>query len=347
MSNDLKRDGCSNFRKTPKNGTFLLDTAFLAGENDVRSVETGVSEAVVIMKDHSMYKKLAAFLLASTLVAPLAASAQDVPSYAESHSGVERIQGRIADFDGHYSLEVRDERGFIDRVQIHDGTIINPTGITLTPGMVVSIIGENDGDYFSGDEIDTPYTYYGGVPYYEGHPWNYYGAGFALGFFFGNLGWWHGSYFSGYNYGWNHGYRTYAIPNYRYGIWYHPNSWVGYRAGTWSRGYGFGYGYHPNTWNRTVINNTSVHVNNVYTHNSYAGHSVYGTYTGHTGYAGGQHGAYVQGVRSGYVGGGHSGYSGHGGYSGGGRSGYTGGGRGGHTGGGHSGGGHSGSGEHH
>lgn len=208
-----------------------------------------------------MYKKFAAVMLASILVAPLAAVAQDEPSYAQQSAeaaGVERIQGRIISFDGGYNLQVRDERGFMDRVQIHQGTIINPTGITLAPGMVVSIIGENDGDYFSGDEIDTPYTIYGGVPYYQSHAWNYYGTGLALGLYFGSQDWWHGSYFSGYHYGWSHGYRYYAIPNYHRGIWDRPGSWVGHHSGAWDHGYG--YGGHPAVYNHTV----NVYHNDVY-----------------------------------------------------------------------------------
>ncbi len=42
-------------------------------------------------------------------------------------------------------LQVRDEQGYVDNVQLHQGTIINPTGITLEPGMVVSILGYNSG----------------------------------------------------------------------------------------------------------------------------------------------------------------------------------------------------------
>ena len=142
---------------------------------------------------------LAAFTIAvAGLSAPLAAQAQDVPSYAQPiPAGEGQIRGRIASFDGRYGLNVRDERGFIDNVQLHPGTIINPTGITLAPGMVVSILGYNAGTYFGANEIDTPYTFYQAVPYYYGHPWNYYGPTVSLGFFFGNPGWWHGSAFYG------------------------------------------------------------------------------------------------------------------------------------------------------
>ena len=143
------------------------------------------------------------------LAAPIAASAQGYPSYAASgQSADEQIRGRIASFDGAYSLSVRDERGFIDNVQLHQGTIINPTGLTLAPGMIVSVVGYNNGPFLSANEIDTPYQYDQGVPYYGGHPWDYYGPTVGLSFFFGNAGWWHGGYFGG-GYRYNGGARVY------------------------------------------------------------------------------------------------------------------------------------------
>ncbi len=145
-------------------------------------------------------KTLAAALMALGLTLPLATQvqAQDVPTYAtQPISTDENIHGRITSFDGGYNLGVRDERGFLDNVRLHPGTVINPTGLTLAPGMIVSILGYNAGGYFSANQIDTPYSFYGGVPYYAGHPWNYYGPSISLGFFFGSAGWWHGGYFGG------------------------------------------------------------------------------------------------------------------------------------------------------
>ena len=159
-----------------------------------------------------MFKFILAMLAAACVVLPTAALAQDVPSYAtpaQSAPADENIHGRIASFDGGYNLSVRDERGFVDTVQLHPGTIINPTGLTLAPGMVVSILGYNAGDYFSANQIDTPYQFYGAVPYYAGHPWNYYGPSISLGFFFGNAGWWHGSAFHG-GYRFDGGARIYS-----------------------------------------------------------------------------------------------------------------------------------------
>ncbi len=161
---------------------------------------------------NDMLKTLLAALAALTFAAPIAAQAQDVPSYAQGQpsyaNGEENVHGRIVSFDGGYALQVRDEQGYVDNVQLHQGTIINPTGITLEPGMVVSILGYNNGPYLAANEIDTPYTFYSGMPWYGGHPWNYYGPGISLGFFFGNPGWWHGNYFGG-GYRWFGGARVY------------------------------------------------------------------------------------------------------------------------------------------
>lgn len=163
-----------------------------------------------------MIKYLFAGVAAFALLGPAAALAQPIPSYAEPPppsyaSGEENVHGRVISFDGQYSLQVRDERGFVDNVRLHPGTIINPTGLTLAPGMIVSILGYNAGPYLAANEIDTPYAFYAGVPYYAGHPWYYYGPTISLGFFFGNGGWWHGPAFHG-PYRWAGGARVYAGP---------------------------------------------------------------------------------------------------------------------------------------
>ena len=152
-----------------------------------------------------MPRLIAALIAALFLAAPIAANAQitsggppNGPSYAAPAANPDaQIHGRILTFDGAYALQVKDEKGYVDNVQLHQGTIINPTGLTLAPGMVVSIMGYNAGSSFAANEIDTPYTFYSGAPYYAGHPWNYYGPSVSLGFFFGNAGWWHGGGFAG------------------------------------------------------------------------------------------------------------------------------------------------------
>jgi hypothetical protein len=131
----------------------------------------------------------AAMLSLAALSAPIAASAQQppsaplagpAPSYARpAANGEETIHGRINRFDGKYHLEVADVRGFVDNVDMHQGTVINPTGLALQPGMAVTIMGYNRGRSFAANEIDTPYGSYGFVPGYS------YPVSIGIGFGFG------------------------------------------------------------------------------------------------------------------------------------------------------------------
>lgn len=119
---------------------------------------------------------VAALAGAAALAVPPAAFAQPAPaappppapSYARpvATNGEETIQGRIASIDGKYRIELRDDRGFVDNVELHQGTVINPTGLQLQPGMTVTILGYNRGPLFAANEIDTPYLSYGAVPVY-------------------------------------------------------------------------------------------------------------------------------------------------------------------------------------
>jgi hypothetical protein len=121
---------------------------------------------------------LAALLAVAPFSAPPAAFAQQPsdasaaappPTYARpAVNGEETIHGRINSFDGKYHLNVRDDRGFMDSVDMHQGTVINPTGLALQTGMAVTIMGYNRGRTFAANEIDTPYTSYGFVPF--GYP---------------------------------------------------------------------------------------------------------------------------------------------------------------------------------
>jgi hypothetical protein len=132
----------------------------------------------------------AAFAGAVGLVSMLPAAAQPTPSYAAGAAD-ERIQGTIAAINGPYDISVRDSRGFLDNVTLHQGTIINPTGLTLAPGQSVTISGINQGGAFAANEIDTPYTNLAVVPYpvYYGYPYGYgwrgYGPAYHIGLGFG------------------------------------------------------------------------------------------------------------------------------------------------------------------
>jgi len=114
-----------------------------------------------------------------------------MPSYAVTK--VETIKGTISSFNGAYNMYVRDVRGYIDSVTLHQGTIINPTGIRLQPGYPVTITGRPSGSTFLADQIDTPYriTYAYGYPGYYGYPYYPYPAyGLSLGFGWGWGGGW-------------------------------------------------------------------------------------------------------------------------------------------------------------
>ena len=202
-----------------------------------------------------MTKFIRALVIALAFLVPSAAMAQTVPSYATpiaSANDDSQIRGRVVAFNGKYQLTVRDGKGYVDNVELHEGTIINPTGLTLEPGMIVSVLGYNAGPYFEANEIDTPYTYYAGVPYFLGHPWNYYGPTISLGFFFGHTGWWHGAAFHG-AYHFDHGARVYSdvhIRNMYHGGGFHGRSYVasaahgGYHAGATHVGGIHGGGFH-------------------------------------------------------------------------------------------------------
>ena len=133
----------------------------------------------------------AAMLAAAAVTAPAVAFAQagaqalaGSPSYARPSYGNDEdvIQGHIVSFDGGFTLRVRDDRGgFIDNVELHQGTIINPIGLTLSPGMSVTIHGVNRGNVLDANQVDTPYQSYGAVPVYPYPAYGYPGFGFGYG----------------------------------------------------------------------------------------------------------------------------------------------------------------------
>jgi hypothetical protein len=270
-----------------------------------------------------MVKFFLAAVAALSLAAPVAALAQDAPSYAQpadasnAGGGDENVHGRVLAFDGGYALEVRDDRGFIDNVQLHDGTIINPTGLTLAPGMVVSILGYNAGSFFAANEIDTPYTLENDVAWYSGEPWYDYGSSYSLDFFFGNPGWWHRSFFGGDHWGDFRG-RIFVAPPERGGYYPHHDD----HGGNFSGGYHGGNvngSYHGGNFNggQRGTNVSGYHPN---FNTADRGGTFTGGYHGNT-FSGGYHGN----VSGGYHGGNSSGGYRAGNVSGGDRGGSNGG----------------------
>lgn len=140
----------------------------------------------------------AAVLAIAGLVLPAAGSAQGVPTYAQPGgygNQDETITGRVIGINDTWHITVADDRGFTDTVELHQGTIINPTGLTLAQGMNVTIEGYGNGPVFEANEIDTPYTYEGPLPtqiyygdgwWYPGYPYGY-GPSFSLFFNFGRI----------------------------------------------------------------------------------------------------------------------------------------------------------------
>ena len=146
-----------------------------------------------------------------------------VPSYGTPVARQEAIKGTLISFDGAYVLYMRDVRGYDDHVSLHQGTVINPTGIKLVEGMQVTIYGNANGPTFEAYRIDVSgpqdgggyypgasYGYdsgygYGYPGYYGGvYPW---GLNIGLGWGWGWGGWpygW-GGYYGGYPYGWGWG----------------------------------------------------------------------------------------------------------------------------------------------
>jgi hypothetical protein len=90
--------------------------------------------------------------LACFLTGP--AAAQEFPSYAQP-LGDAGLSGTVVRFaPGSYDLGLLDDRGFVDRIVLHHGTIIVPIGIDLAPGMRVSVVGQIAGTSFVANEID-------------------------------------------------------------------------------------------------------------------------------------------------------------------------------------------------
>jgi len=136
---------------------------------------------------HRILLNAFAFVLTLALFGPSVASAQDagvaapaatLPPYARPAvpSDEETIRGRIASVGGAYDFALTDDRGFVDNVRLHQGTIINPTGITLRAGMTVTVLGYTRGSSFEANQIDTPYGRHG--EYGAAYPYPPYGPGY-------------------------------------------------------------------------------------------------------------------------------------------------------------------------
>ena len=132
------------------------------------------------MKFLSLTKSFALSAAITAFAAPLAAQAA-VP-------GQTQLKGTVTAFDGKYGLHVQAPGGDVDAVTLHQGTIINPTGLTLRPGMKVTVLGNQDAaGTFAANEIDTPYRVRHAQAFdypYAGFANPFYGPAFYGGPFF-------------------------------------------------------------------------------------------------------------------------------------------------------------------
>lgn len=143
---------------------------------------------------------LACLAVALFIGVPLAAGAQYVPSYATPVARQESIKGILTGFDGAYIVYMRDDRGYDDHITMHEGTVINPTGIKLVEGMRVTIYGNTNGSTFAANRIDVSPPNYGGNPYYSNPYGNSYGSPYGGSPYYGGwspwwgvgVGWWGG-----------------------------------------------------------------------------------------------------------------------------------------------------------
>jgi hypothetical protein len=148
---------------------------------------------MVNIKNILSKRLLGVAIAAAALITPAIASAQDAPMYASATTD-QQIAGTISAINGPWNLTVADASGYNDSVALHQGTIINPTGLSLAPGMSVTVDGYPDGSNFDAIEIDTPYQYAGPIPtaayygpgsWYPGYAYGW-GPSFSLAFNFGN-----------------------------------------------------------------------------------------------------------------------------------------------------------------
>ena len=68
-----------------------------------------------------------------------------------------QVQGTIAQIVGKYDIRVKTTRGDLQDVTLQRGTIINPTGMTLRPGIRVIVRGTATANSIAAKQIDTPF----------------------------------------------------------------------------------------------------------------------------------------------------------------------------------------------
>lgn len=109
--------------------------------------------------------KLSVMLLTLVLaVAPIGVRAQTGPS-DDGSAARETIHGKISSFDSATgNMQLDDDRGFIDNVQLEQNTVVEPRDAELSPGTVVTIVGAAQGSVFAADRVDVGHSAVAAAP---------------------------------------------------------------------------------------------------------------------------------------------------------------------------------------
>ncbi|MGH7714811.1 MAG: hypothetical protein ACREML_02330, partial [Vulcanimicrobiaceae bacterium] len=94
---------------------------------------------------NAIIKKYFRSVASGMLVTALAVA---VPLAASAQAEDQQLQGTVQSINGTWNLTVLDSDGNLDNVELHQGTVINPTGLTLAPGMSVTVDGYDAGGQF-------------------------------------------------------------------------------------------------------------------------------------------------------------------------------------------------------
>lgn len=179
------------------------------------------------------------------LAVPGIGAAQSIPSYGAPVARQEYITGTLTGFNGSYVVYMRDDKGYDDNITMHDGTVINPTGIKLVEGMRVAIWGNANGSTFNANTIQVvgQADYAGGAGYNGGYyPGGYYPNGYGYGYGYGGYGYPYYGYPYGVGIGIGFGWGGWGWGGpWGYG-WWRPWGWYGYRG--YCCGYRYPYGYY-------------------------------------------------------------------------------------------------------
>ena len=136
--------------------------------------------------------------------APPPPYARPAPNYATQQG----IKGVVTAFDGQWVVYMHDDKGYEDHITLHQGTIINPTGIRLIEGMRITVYGYADGPTYQANRVDVAYSPYSPYYGYGGYPNPYYGYGYGYGGYpypYYGWGWPYWGIGIGVNWGWGWG----------------------------------------------------------------------------------------------------------------------------------------------